>query len=52
MNFEIVNAKNLKMEFKKNAKIWHMAYGRDIKRLCEKDQDNKTKDSGGAYDIN
>ena len=23
MNFEIVNAKNLNMEFKKTAKIWH-----------------------------
>ena len=24
MNFKIVNVKNLKMEFKKTAKIWHI----------------------------
>ena len=24
MDFEIVNAKNLNMEFKKTAKIWHI----------------------------
>ena len=54
--------KNLKMEFNKIAKIWHFYSLTEIliigwhteiwKRLCEKDQGIKIKDSGGAYDIN
>ena len=61
MNFKIENVKNIKMEFKKNAKnlvylftkmliiSWHT----DVKEaLRKKNQDNKIRDSGEKYDIN
>ena len=58
LNLKTVNAKN--MQFKKTAKIWHiyslrflsLAGTQRYKRDSEKDQGNKIKDSGGAYDIN
>ena len=61
MNFKIVNAKNLKMEFKKTTKIWHMyslrfsslgATQRYKRSFVKKNQGNQTKESGVAYAMN
>ena len=60
MNFKIVNAKNKKMEFKKLLKYsislhWgfnHSLSHRDIKQGFWKNQGNKIKDSGEAYEFN
>ena len=60
MKFKIVNTKNLKMEFKKNTKIWDiyslkfssLAGTQRYKRSLWKKPGLQIKDSGEAYDVN
>ena len=54
INFEIVNAKNIKMEFKKQLKYgisihWGFNLFFFFNRVCEQNQGNKIKDSGEAW---